>query len=298
MKRTHLRISMCVIVVCVLSVAYCFGICPSADLTGDCVVDVNDFAVMASQWLTEGEPLPILYGMTWVSINDPGVPGHEGFTGEMSKYEITNAQYCEYLNAAIASGEVYFQLGSVKGGGVIYYNPGDGDAQISYSEPEDSFSVETRDGFDMSDHPVTAVSWYGATAFCNHYGFRLPTEWEWQAVADYDGSYTYACGTTIDPSRANYNSANPLGLSNDPYTTPVDYYEKSDRLGPFGYGMSDMAGNLWEFTSTLSSSGGQGQYIIRGGSFSSTGSDCAVSSWWHYGPGSTGLNNIGFRVCR
>jgi len=29
-------------------------------------------------------------GMAWVSINDPGVPGHEGFTGDMSKYETTN----------------------------------------------------------------------------------------------------------------------------------------------------------------------------------------------------------------
>jgi hypothetical protein len=32
--------------------------------------------------------------MTWVSINDPGVSGHEAFNGQMSKYETTNAQYC------------------------------------------------------------------------------------------------------------------------------------------------------------------------------------------------------------
>src|SRR4030042_4854812 len=42
----------------------------------------------------------------WVYINDPGVPGHEGFTGYMSKYETTNAQYCEFLNAALASGDI------------------------------------------------------------------------------------------------------------------------------------------------------------------------------------------------
>ena len=35
------------------------------------------------QWLTEGIPTPILNGMTWVSISDPGIGGgHEGFTGE------------------------------------------------------------------------------------------------------------------------------------------------------------------------------------------------------------------------
>ena len=47
-----------------------------------------------------------LTGMVWVSINDPGVPEHEGFVGQMSKYETTNAQYCQFLNAAIASGDI------------------------------------------------------------------------------------------------------------------------------------------------------------------------------------------------
>jgi len=41
------------------------------------------------------EPLD---GIVFVPINDPG------FTAEMSKYETTNAQYCEYLNAALADG--------------------------------------------------------------------------------------------------------------------------------------------------------------------------------------------------
>jgi len=72
-----------------------FADCPSADLTGDCKVNFDDFAIMASQWLDAGEPLPVLNGMTWVSINDPGVVGNEPFNGEMSKYETTNAQYCQ-----------------------------------------------------------------------------------------------------------------------------------------------------------------------------------------------------------
>ena len=58
---------------------------------------------------------------------------------------------------------------------------------------------------DFENHPVTFVSWYGAMAFAAHYGWRLPTEWEWQAVADYDGSYTYGCGTEINSKIANYD---------------------------------------------------------------------------------------------
>jgi hypothetical protein len=33
----------------------CLAACPSADLTGDCFVDYEDFALMANQWLT-GDP--------------------------------------------------------------------------------------------------------------------------------------------------------------------------------------------------------------------------------------------------
>jgi hypothetical protein len=35
----------------------CFAVCPSADLTGDCYVDIADFAEFALQWLT-GDGVP------------------------------------------------------------------------------------------------------------------------------------------------------------------------------------------------------------------------------------------------
>lgn len=111
------------------------------------------------------------------------------------------------------------------------------ESQITYNGV-DEFSVRTRDGYDMSNHPVVEVSWYGAVTFCNYYGFRLPTEWEWQAVADFDGTFTYGCGTTIDHTKANYDMDNPLNLSDEPYTSPVAHYPS------FGYGMNDMAGNV------------------------------------------------------
>ncbi len=149
----------------------------------------------------------------------------------------------------------------------------------------------------MSNHPVVEVSWYGATAFCDYYGYRLPTEWEWQAVADYDGSFTYGCGTTINQSKANYylgggNWGNPLALSSLPYTSPVGYYPA------YGYGMNDMAGNVWEWTSSCYDSDcSLGDRVPRGGSWYYFDAYCTVSRRHYADPYITG-NVIGFRVCR
>jgi len=229
--------------------------------------------------------------LVFVDVNDPG------FRGQMSRYEVTNAQYCDFLNAALASGDItmndtdiYGSSGSNSGEDYIgqrYYRcdgsgytgygaTNGGAARIHYSAG--AFAVDK--GF--GDHPVTYVSWYGATAFADYYGYSLPTEDQWQAVADYDGTYTYGCGETIDPGIANYRySEHPDG------TMPVGSF------GGYGYGMSDMAGNVWEWTSSSLGS----NRVFRGGSLGSVDSDCAVSI---RGDGIPYANyyDIGFRVCR
>lgn len=241
--------------------------------------------------------------MEWVYISDPGVTGHEGFTGYMSKYETTNAQYCEFLNAAKASGDIEVDTinnivlganGSNTGEdfvGQLYYDfagPGDtydgaingGSARINWTGS--TFTVDS--GFE--NHPVTYVNWYGATAFCNYYGYRLPTEWEWQAVADYDGSYTYGCGMTIDTSIANI-----LGSNHPDGTTIVGTF------GAYGYGICDMAGNLYEWTSSCyyaDCSGGR--RVGRSGAWADDVQYCAVSSRY-YGDPNHLSHAIGFRVC-
>jgi len=291
----------------------CLAACPSADLTGDCFVDFNDFALMAAQWpatdfndvaamanewLTAGSVGPD--GMVWVYINDSGVSGHEGFVGEMSKYETTNAQYCQFLNVALASGDIYVDSSIVYGAdgsnsgadfvGEVYFDTyaASSYSQITYSAGV--FSVRSRDGYSMANHPVVEVSWYGATAFCNYYGYRLPTEWEWQAVADYDGSYTYGCGTTIDHSKANYDYDNPLGLSSSPYTSPVDHFSS------YGYGMNDMAGNVFEWTNSWYSDS-HSYRVLRSVAWYGINSYCTVLYRTNYYPGGT-RSSHGFRVCR
>ena len=228
--------------------------------------------------------------MTWVSINDPG------FVGQMSKYETTNAQYAQYLNVAKASNAITVSGSYVVGtsgpySGQNYYNlagagytydgaTNGGAARINWTGS--TFTVDA--GFE--NHPVTYVSWYGSTAFASYYGWRLPTEWEWQAVADYNGTYTYGCGTTISNNIANYyGSSHPYG------TSIVGSF--GDPSG-YGYGMCDMAGNVWEWTNSIYS---VSYRVIRGGGWSRNVSYCTVSYRYNYYP--YGMSSsYGFRVCR
>ena len=292
--------------------------CPSADVTADCEVDLEDLAIIGTEWLNEYDSNDVITladqwlergiptepcGMVWVSIDDPGVSGYEPFNGEMSKYETTNAQYCWFLNAALVTGDIVVDGNNVEGaygsnigedfGGEVYYEldgtgfnfggaTNGGAARINYSDG--SFDVD--DGFD--EHPVTHVTLYGATAFCNYYGYRLPTEWEWQAVADYDGSYNYGCGPSINSSIANYDK-----------TTHPDGTTAVGSFGAYGYGMCDMAGNVWEWTTSCyhTSCFITDWRVPKGGCWFCEDFRCTVSRRNRGGP--TGASGgLGFRVCR
>ena len=86
----------------------------------------------------------------------------------MSRYEITNQQYCNFLNSALTSGSIVLGFESIVYGNnrpycktyiSSYYSP--------FIYNEGVFSVGSKDGRDMSDDPVVQVTWYGATAYCN-----------------------------------------------------------------------------------------------------------------------------------
>jgi formylglycine-generating enzyme required for sulfatase activity/predicted secreted protein len=235
---------------------------------------------------------------------------------EMSKYETTNAQYAAYLNEALARGAVRVVWGTVYASddGMLAHPYFDTASASSYSQIEYSqgrFSVRSRNGQSMSDHPVVQVSWYGAKAFCDYYGCRLPTEAEWEYAARGGPDSPYARypwgGNTLDCSKANCNAityCNPLGLVTYPYTSPVGYY------GPQGaYGLCDMCGNVWEFCAdwygatyySFSPAGNPsgpftGKWrVVRGGSWDEGEYRVSARSW--HTPTDRTWDG-GFRVCR
>ena len=137
----------------------------------------------------------------------------------MDEYEVTNAEYAAFLNAKgkhTESGKTWLYIGSTR-------------ARIEYV----AGVYRAKGGYE--NHPVTFVTWYGAMAYAAWAGKRLPTEAEWEKAARGNlVGLTYPWGNTIDSSKANYG-----GNIGD--TTAVGKYTAN------GYGLYDMAGNVWEW---------------------------------------------------
>jgi len=102
------------------------------------------------------------------------------------------------------------------------------------------------------DHPVVCVDWFGAAAYCEWVGARLPTEAEWEYAARGLQGFIYPWGDDFECSRGNFDDETEL----DDYVVPggegCDGYERTAPVGSFPTGTSwcnamDMAGNVWEW---------------------------------------------------
>ncbi len=154
------------------------------------------------------------------------------------------------------------------------------------------FSIEP--GYNK--HPVVGVTWYGALAYAQWVGKRLPTEAEWEvACCGSLESPLYPTGECIEKTQANFFSSD---------TTAVMSYP------PNGYGLFDLAGNVYEwcqdwyeytfYESSMQEPDNpkgplQGVYrVLRGGCWKSLSEDLRTSKRHRNNPG-VANGTYGFR---
>ena len=163
---------------------------------------------------------------------------------------------------------------------------------------------------DAPRRPVDSVDWTGAQAFAAQTGMRLPTEAEWE----------FACraGTT---TTFHGSPAVPNGSDDLSYLPTIAWYGEGGGGGqtkvvglkaPNGFGLHDMAGNVWEWTSdwfdpsyyatspALNPPGpSSGSYrVARGGGFTDQAFYSRASHRHTIQPGGSALYTVGFRVAR
>jgi len=250
----------------------------------------------------------------WVEIGDPGnaadtqVMQTDGTSGygavayvyQISKYEVTNAQYAEFLNAVAATDAN------------ALYNTGMGSPNpysfggITRSGASGSYTYSAIMG--RENMPVNYVGFYDALRFANwlHNGqgsgntetgaytllgggatpsngetvtrnpgatVFLPSEDEWYKAAYYDALsqsyFDYPAGTDAQmictPPSADENHANCEASPIGPFNGPTDVGSYTGSVSP--YGTFDQGGNVWEWNEAYFPYPGGSYRGVRGGNF-------------------------------
>lgn len=225
--------------------------CEGRDFDRDNDVDQEDFGVF--QVCVSGERIPaspscfvpsgmvlIPAGEFWMGNAFSG----EGFSNElprhavyvstfyMSRYEVTNQEYCDALNWAYSQGLINVSSG-------VVYGVGNGQAYCDTTGCCPASGIQYGDGAfattsGRANHPMVRVTWDGAVAYANwrsmrerrhpcytytfsgtwtcdfsKSGYRLPTETQWEKAArgGADGRrFPWSDQDTIQHTRANYYS--------------------------------------------------------------------------------------------
>lgn len=223
----------------------------------------------------------------------------------IDRYQVTNRQFSDFVNAT-----GYVTTAEKENGGWGYeatYKDWRFIVGANWRQPlGEGSSIEK-----AMDHPVVLVSWYDAEAYARWAGKRLPTEAEWE-VAARSGEIpdeNKLLDPSLDASSNVWQGEWPSNNKLDDgyfYTAPVYAFE------PNTWGLYNMIGNTWEWTSDWYSSevnsslkgesnlrgSDSGELrVARGGSWFCSSNYCAGYRPGYRGKSPPGhaFNNVGFR---
>lgn len=251
------------------------------------------------------ELVPVAAGPFTMGNTGLGMDDYEGLAREhpahdvyvpafwIGKTEVTRAQFRSFIQAGCYSDS---SLWSPEGWAWVTASTRD---TPSFWTAEQFWDVPPGGFTQGDDYPVIGVSYYEAEAFAKWAGGRLPTEAEWEKAARWDGhSRVYPWGDV--PGDASCN---------DWFDTVTTGFQTS-AAGTYAgaqspFGCSDMAGNVWEWTSSWYTSfpgaaqpfDRTGQHrVMKGGSwYGMYGTRCAARS---FAAPDASAYDFGFRIAR
>lgn len=179
---------------------------------------------------------------------DPIAASVDGFW--IDRYDVTNAQFAAFVQAT-----GYSTLAERKPGSVVFVQPTDRQPGVWRFVSGANWRHPQGPGSDLegrANHPVVQVAYEDAFAYARWAGRELPTEAQWEFAARGGlERQRYVWGADAAPNgkpMANtWQGEFPFrNTGNDGYpgTSPVGCFPAN------GYGLYDMAGNVWQWTST------------------------------------------------
>ena len=219
----------------------------------------------------------------------------------MSKYEITNTQYAAFLNAKSIGNNGLYAAGAFPDQGLIYASSGSNDWGLHYT------AGQWISAANYENHPVTEVTWYGATEYATYAGGRLPTEAEWEYACRGNTTTPFNTGNCLSDAQANYDWAFLYSTCTNTITTYPGTAQAVGTYAANAYGLHDMHGNVAEWcsdrydaypttpqTNPTGAASGSNR-VIRGGGWYDSPRYCRSARRIYRSP-STYNSGLGFRV--